>query len=79
MLNKKGFTPFAGAFYAPNSEMNLTGQGALFGAFVGNEVTISGQGGVHYDTQLGSVGSSAISSYDLTAFRDTQSPYSLSP
>jgi len=78
-VNISGQTDFYGAFYAPNSEMNLTGQGGLYGAFVGNEVTISGQGGIHYDVQLGSAGASAASQYVITSYRDTRTPYSLSP
>jgi len=78
-INLAGQNDFYGAVYAPTSTMNLSGQGRIYGAFVGNEVSISGQGGVHYDVQLGSAGGAAVSRYVITAFRDTQSPYNLSP
>ncbi|MFH1062902.1 MAG: collagen-binding domain-containing protein [Candidatus Omnitrophota bacterium] len=66
---------FYGAIYAPDSDLKLTGQGALYGAFVGNTVTISGQGGIHYDAQLGSAGASAATSYSITSWSDTQNAF----
>ncbi len=78
-IDLSGQADFYGAIYAPTSEMSLTGQGGLYGSFIGDEVTISGQGGVHYDAALGSTAASGVSSYSITSFKDAQTPYSLSP
>ena len=66
---------FYGGIYAPNSELVLSGQGGLYGGFVGDTVTISGQGGVHYDTQLGEDTSSGSSEFTIDSWRDLQNPY----
>lgn len=68
---------FYGAIYAPNSNLQLTGQGAMYGAFVGDTVTMSGQGGIHYDTQLGSAGAAAASDYAITSWSDAQNAFGL--
>ncbi|MCG2711607.1 MAG: hypothetical protein L6416_04705 [Candidatus Omnitrophica bacterium] len=78
-IHVSGQADFYGAFYAPTGEMHLTGQGGLYGSFIGNEVTISGQGGVHYDEALGSLAAASASTYSITSFKDGQTPYSLSP
>jgi len=69
---------FYGGIYAPDADLKLTGQGSLYGSFVGNTVTISGQGGVHYDEQLGQAGASGSSSYSVTNWRDTQNAFDVS-
>ncbi len=78
-IDVSGQADFYGAIYAPTSEVSLTGQGGLFGSFIGDEVTISGQGGVHYDAALGSVAAAGVSTYSISSFKDAQTPYSLSP
>jgi hypothetical protein len=78
-VNLAGQTDFHGAVYAPNATLNLTGQGGMFGSFVGDEVNISGQGGIHYDVSLGKAGGTGVIIYIITSIRDIQSPYSLSP
>ena len=51
---------FYGAVYAPQCAMNISGNGQLFGALIGNTVTDSGNGNIHYDKALGaSSGSSS--------------------
>ncbi|MFH2137484.1 MAG: collagen-binding domain-containing protein [Candidatus Omnitrophota bacterium] len=67
---------FYGAIYAPTAALKLTGQGSLFGSFIGEEVTISGQGGVHYDTQLGNLGA-ASSPFTVSSWKDLSEPYPL--
>ncbi|MCK4994630.1 MAG: hypothetical protein KAS13_06260 [Candidatus Omnitrophica bacterium] len=73
-----GQTDFYGAVYAPTAEMNLSGQGGLFGSFIGNEVTINGQGGVHYDSALSTLTTGGAAAYEITSFKDGQTPYGLS-
>ncbi len=68
---------FYGAIYAPVAEMQLTGQGALYGAFVGNEVMMSGQGGVHYDEKLAEE-AAAASVYVVKSWKDDRTPFTLS-
>jgi len=38
--------------YAPNTEVTVTGTGALFGAVVGKTLDMSGTGDIHYDEDL---------------------------
>ncbi|MBU1044160.1 MAG: hypothetical protein KJ915_07165 [Candidatus Omnitrophica bacterium] len=76
-IKLSGQGDFYGGIYAPNSDLKLTGQGSLLGAFVGNTVTISGQGGIHYDTQLGSAGASAVNTYSITSWSDTQNSFGI--
>lgn len=50
-LSGEGF--IAMVVYAPNAILNISGQGALAGSFVGYEMQQSGQGSIHYDVALG--------------------------
>lgn len=43
---------FSGAVYAPQAAVSVSGNGEIYGALVGNTVTVSGNGGIHYDTAL---------------------------
>jgi hypothetical protein len=43
---------FYGVVYAPESVVDLSGQGEFFGAFVGKEMKVSGYVKVHYDAAL---------------------------
>jgi hypothetical protein len=40
---------------APDANVTYSGNGAFFGAIIGNTVTISGNGSVHYDEALGNL------------------------
>lgn len=77
-INVTGQTDFYGAFYAPDAEIKLSGDGALYGSFIGDEVEISGQGGVHYDEQLSQT-SSAVSLFTVESWQDGQNPFSVYP
>ncbi|HXB02715.1 MAG TPA: hypothetical protein VNV15_07860 [Opitutaceae bacterium] len=59
--NVSGQGNVSATIYAPNANINLSGQGDFLGAAVGNNVTISGQGGFHYDLSLSGVSSTANS------------------
>lgn len=45
----------AGTFYAPLSDVSLSGSADLYGAVRGRDLEISGAAGVHYDEALGNV------------------------
>lgn len=47
-----GSGSFKGTIYAPNGNISVTGSGGVYGAVIGNAVTLSGSGDVHYDVQL---------------------------
>ena len=44
---------FHGTVYARNATINITGNGTSYGAFVGNIINNSGNGGIHFDESLG--------------------------
>jgi hypothetical protein len=48
---------FMGGIYAPASNVTITAQGDLYGAFVGKTLSMSGGGDLHYDRALGGSGS----------------------
>ena len=52
VVNVSGAGAFNGTIYAPNADVALTGSGGVFGAVIGNTVTLSGAAIVHYDVQL---------------------------
>ncbi len=47
---------FYGAVYAPDAALDVYGNGAVFGALVGNTAKLNGNGGFHYDENLGNLG-----------------------
>jgi hypothetical protein len=53
--NKASFSGGAGAafvYYAPNTALTLSGNGAVMGSIVGDTVDLKGGGSVHYDLAL---------------------------
>lgn len=49
---------FKGVMYAPGADVHMSGNGQIYGALVGNNITLSGggsKGGFHYDQALGNV------------------------
>ncbi|MBI4518255.1 MAG: hypothetical protein HY699_20840 [Deltaproteobacteria bacterium] len=46
---------FRGGVYAPDSNLAVSGNGDLYGSFVGNQISINGNGGIHYDQKLQSI------------------------
>jgi len=63
-----GNSNFSGTVYAPGSSVKISGNGAFFGAVVGNDITISGNGGFHYDESLAS--SNLTSGYDIAYWQE---------
>lgn len=47
------------AIYAPLSAVHIAGNGAVYGAVVGNTVSMAGEADFHYDEALGSLGGTA--------------------
>jgi hypothetical protein len=43
---------FYGAIYAPDTRINVTGNGQIFGSLVGDNFAISGNAKIHYDEAL---------------------------
>ncbi len=54
-LDIGGSGSFKGTIYAPNGNINLNGSGDMYGAVIGNTVTVGGSGVMHYDVQLASL------------------------
>lgn len=50
-----GNANFAGTVYAPNSTLSLSGNGTMYGAFVGAAMRVSGNGAIHYDRLLATI------------------------
>ncbi len=67
-----GGAGFAGAIYAPNAEVTLTGGGNVFGAVVGGKVNVSGNGQFHYDEALGETG--LIAYFEVREWVEKPSP-----
>jgi hypothetical protein len=55
-ISVNGGAGFAGVVYAPAANLVVTGNGHFFGAAVGGNVDVSGNGEFHYDEALGDVG-----------------------
>ncbi len=57
-VSVSGNSSMIGVIYAPRSSVDLGGTGGIYGAVVGNAVTVSGNGKIHYDEDLASIGAS---------------------
>lgn len=51
-ISYSGGSNFYGAIYAPECDIITGGNSSIFGALVGNNVTLSGTGALHYDESL---------------------------
>lgn len=57
------------SFYAPNTELTISGNGSYSGALVAGQITISGNGAsVAYDSQVETITSTTIGVYDSNQF-----------
>jgi hypothetical protein len=61
---------FYGSIYAPEADMQTSGNGAVYGALTGKTVKINGNAGFHYDEALGNIGSFVTTS-SSTAYTTT--------
>lgn len=51
-INYSGGNDFYGTIYAPECAVSTGGNSSIYGAIVGNTVTLSGTGSLHYDEKL---------------------------
>jgi hypothetical protein len=58
---------------APNAALTYSGNGSIYGALVGNTITDSGNGAIHFDTALSVASTQSNGNYQTIAFR--QLPY----
>ncbi|MFH1451532.1 MAG: hypothetical protein ABII75_05175 [Candidatus Omnitrophota bacterium] len=73
-----GQADFCGAVYAPTADMSISGQGTLCGSFIGNDVSLSGNAAIHYDEDLEDM-ELDLGSYQVESWKDSQSPYAVTP
>jgi len=61
-----------GAVYAPEADIQTSGNAAVYGSLTGKSVKINGNGGFHYDEALGDIGKfvteSSSTTYTTTGF-----------
>ena len=68
-----GSAALIGTINAPGYDITVSGGGDFIGAVIGNTLTMSGNGGLHYDQAL--AGSSAVANYSYASwFEDNSDP-----
>ena len=67
-LSVSGGAAFIGVLNAPAFEMTISGGGTFTGAAIGNSVTISGNGGFHYDESLSTLAVGPPTSYQFASW-----------
>lgn len=68
-FNFSGQADFYGAVYAPNADINISGQGDLYGSYIGDTVSLTGQGGILYDENLNDL-DTGMGSYSIVSWRE---------
>ena len=58
------------AVYAPGAAITVAGNGDVFGAFVGDTVTIAGNSKFHYDRALGDINTHSKVTLERLYWRD---------
>ena len=51
-VSLSGNAAFVGVVYAPDSPLSLHGNADLYGSFIGKSISVTGNGGIHYDQFL---------------------------
>ncbi|MCM8786683.1 MAG: hypothetical protein NC935_01360 [Candidatus Omnitrophica bacterium] len=64
---------FYGAVYAPDATISVSGNGEVYGSLVGDTVSMSGNGGLHYDEALSSLADA--NSYSLDSWKESHNIY----
>ena len=65
-----------GGFYAPDAEVELSGNGDLYGSLIGDVVLIKGDGNIHYDECLGQTTQiPGVGDYVVQSWQDKSNPY----
>jgi len=67
---------FHGALYAPDADIQVSGNGAVYGSLTGKSVKVNGNGGFHYDEALGDIGTFVTESSSTTYTTTGYSRYS---
>ena len=65
-----GQADFYGAMYAPKADFDFSGQADIYGSMISNTVDISGQGNIHYDENLGNLGSGTVSDFNIISWKN---------
>lgn len=62
-INYTGNATFNGTVYAPQADVAIKGNGAIYGAIMGKTATLTGNATLLYDTELGKVGGLVATSW----------------
>ncbi|MBN1872528.1 MAG: hypothetical protein JW800_08150 [Candidatus Omnitrophica bacterium] len=63
-VNLAGVGQCYGVFYAPSASFSISGTSDVYGAIVGNDISVSGSASIHYDKELGGGGGGPTIGYD---------------
>jgi hypothetical protein len=55
-VTMSGNANFYGAIYAPDADIQVTGNGGIYGSLTGKTISVNGNGGLHYDEALNNLG-----------------------
>ena len=69
-----GAGAYYGAVYAPEGDVLVSGSGDVYGSLIGDNVTVSGGGNIHYDEALQDIG---IGGYEIRLWQDGQQLFTL--
>lgn len=70
-VHLSGQAELFGAIYAPKAEAQFTGQADIYGSIIAKTVNVSGQGDIHYDEALSSLGGGGTpSDFNIVFWRD---------
>lgn len=64
------------AIYAPGTGISNTGNSDIYGSVIGKKITVSGNGGIHYDEALANLGGTA-SNYSIEGWQEETNPFPL--
>ncbi len=59
-----------GTLYAPSAAINLAGNGDLYGSVIGNSVSMTGNGNIHYDEALKNVTTILPGTYSVATWQE---------
>lgn len=69
---------FYGVLYAPDADLDYSGQSDIYGAIVGRNVRATGGGSIHYDEALSDIGGTP-GDYSIRSWYEQSNPYVLTP
>lgn len=71
-----GNSDFYGAIYAPDTEIKITSHSDVYGSIIGDTITVTGHGDIHYDESLQNAGATSTS-YVSENWKEQENPYPL--